>query len=107
MKIFKKKGIYIKHKNKYNIPVFSMNTNLATQCTLSKIYKDENFWLKNKLYLLNLICEWVNPTPKPEIIIFLEFLNNLKLLFINNGIDEETRFQYFHKIKVFELLVHF
>ena len=42
----KKKGIYIKHKNKYNIPIFSMNTNIATKYILSKIYKDEKFLIK-------------------------------------------------------------
>ena len=45
-RFLKKKGIYIKHKNKYNIPIFSMNTNIATKYILSKIYKDEKFLIK-------------------------------------------------------------
>ncbi len=42
-KFLKKKKILIEHKNKYNIPLFSMNTSLATNQILKKISKDKKF----------------------------------------------------------------
>ena len=42
-KYLRKKKILIEHKNKYNIPVFSMNTSLATNQILKKISKDKKF----------------------------------------------------------------
>jgi aminoglycoside N3'-acetyltransferase len=39
----KTKKILIQHENKYNIPIFSMNTLLATNSILMKIDKDEKF----------------------------------------------------------------
>ena len=38
-----KKKIYIKHKNKFNIPIFSMNTKKAIDCILQNLKKNENF----------------------------------------------------------------
>ncbi len=42
-KYLRKKKIIIEHKNKYNIPILSMNTLLATKHILRKISKDEKF----------------------------------------------------------------
>jgi aminoglycoside N3'-acetyltransferase len=38
-----KKRIYIKHKNKFNIPIFSMNTKKAINCILQNLKKNKNF----------------------------------------------------------------
>ena len=40
---FKKKKIFIHHKNSFNIPIFSMNANKATNFILKKILKDNNY----------------------------------------------------------------
>ena len=42
-KFLKKKKILIEHKNKYNIPIFSMNTSLATNQILKKFLKTKSF----------------------------------------------------------------
>ena len=38
-----KKRIYIKHKNKFNVPIFSMNTKKAINCILQNLKKNKNF----------------------------------------------------------------
>ena len=42
----KRNKILIEHKNTYNIPIFSMNTKLASKLILKKISKDNKYLIK-------------------------------------------------------------